>query len=261
MFQCVLRSRFNIDNLDSLISEEEEGDLNFESLQVRLLSPLEEYLERLERKVEEKQRTEKVLYTDTLSPQQALDLYRMAYFPLPSEESGPMRWIKPVYRGVLFFARFHVPRSWRPILRRTDWHVTFDKAFAQVLQHCQKVHRQRSGHTWITDGILELFQALHQAGHAHSVEVWDAQGRLIGGLYGLEVDGVFCGESMFYLESGASKRALVSLVEYLKGRGATWMDTQMVTEVFKMVGAKYITNEIFMTFFRLAKRRGLKLFD
>lgn len=202
-----------------------------------------------------------VFFTHELTPQLALCLYRMGFYPLPLEKEGPMRWIKPQYRGILLFEQFHVPRTWRPLLRRTDWHVTLDKAFTQVLQQCQSVHQQRSGSTWINADIITLFEALHKAGHAHSVEVWDDRDRLIGGLYGLDVDGVFCGESMFYLESGASKRALVYLVEYLKGRGATWLDTQMVTEVFEMVGAGYVSCEEFMGLFLETRREGLKLFD
>lgn len=200
-------------------------------------------------------------YTEALTPDTVLRLYREGFFPMPREKESALRWIRPEFRGVLFFSKFYVPRSWRKVLRREDWTVTMDKDFPQVVKTCQRVHQQRSGGTWLRDELVQVFLQLHEAGLAHSVEVWNEEGSLIGGQYGLDVDGVFCGESMFYLESGASKRALVHLIEYLDGRGATWIDTQMVTTLFETAGAEYIPNQAFMKLFGETRNRGLRLFD
>lgn len=200
-------------------------------------------------------------YTEALTLDTVLNLYREGFFPIPSEKESALRWIRPEYRGVLFFNKFYVPRSWRKVLRREDWTVTMDKAFPQVINACQKVHQHRQGGTWLREDLKDIFLRLHEAGLAHSVEVWNDAGRLIGGLYGLEVDGVFCGESMFYLESGASKRALVHLIEYLDGRGATWIDTQMVTSLFDRAGAEYMELPDFLRLFNETRRLGLRLFN
>ena len=94
--------------------------------------------------------------------------------------------------------------------------------------------------TWITDEFIRVYSRLHEAGTAHSVETWDEKGDLVGGLYGVDAGGVFCGESMFYTAPNASKLALLFLIEHLRSRGSTWLDAQVMTPHMKALGAKEI---------------------
>jgi leucyl/phenylalanyl-tRNA--protein transferase len=158
-----------------------------------------------------------------LKPQLLLDGYRRGIFPMA--EAGHLMWFSPELRGLLpLDERFHIPHGLRRTLKRQPFEVRFDTAFREVMRGC--ANRDQ---TWIDRTILESYCELHRLGTAHSVECWDAEG-LQGGLYGVELPGVFFGESMFSRKTDASKVALVALVERLRARGFRLLDTQWLTD-------------------------------
>ena len=145
---------------------------------------------------------------------------------------GPLvPWVSPQPRALLLPAQLSVPRTVRQLLRRTGWETTMDQAFAQVLARCA----DRTEGTWITDAMQAGYAELHRAGVAHSLEVWDGE-RLVGGLYGVQCGQVFSGESMFFLESGASKVAVVDLCARLDEAGGRILDTQQESEHLLAMG-------------------------
>ena len=114
--------------------------------------------------------------------------------------------------------------------------------------------------TWITDEFIDAYCELHDTGMAHSIETWDAKGNLVGGLYGVDAGGVFCGESMFYTAANASKLALLFLVEHLRSRGSTWLDAQVMTPHMEVLGAKEIDRVDFLEKLALTQAEELSLF-
>jgi leucyl/phenylalanyl-tRNA---protein transferase len=167
------------------------------------------------------------------------EAYSRGIFPWP-HDGMPLLWFSPARRGVLDFAKLHVPRSLVKFRKRCLWKFTKDQAFKQVMEGCAQAERPDEKGTWITPAMIAAYVDFHKAGLAHSVECWDESGALIGGFYGVEVGGVFSGESMFYLKPNASKLCWLWLIEDLKSRGQTWMDIQMVTPHSRAWGGKYI---------------------
>jgi len=182
------------------------------------------------------------LEVDTL-----LEAYRSGIFPWP-QEGLPLLWFSPEARGVLDFGQVHWPRRFLRSLRspKNEFRVTFNRAFEDVIHECSSVPRSHESGTWILPEVERAYLRFHRAGHAHSVECWRGD-RLVGGLYGVYVDGVFSGESMFFKASDASKRCLFALVDALKANGLEWMDIQMVTPVLESLGGKYISRDDFLT--------------
>jgi leucyl/phenylalanyl-tRNA--protein transferase len=151
---------------------------------------------------------------------------------LPGTPEGPLvPWVSPHPRAVLLTHQVSVPRTLRRLLRRTGWETTVDTCFEEVLRRCA----DRPDGTWITPAMQEGYTALHREGGAHSVEVWDGD-RLVGGLYGVLSGRVFSGESMFFVESGASKAAVVDLCARLAEVGAPLLDTQQESEHLAAMG-------------------------
>jgi len=149
---------------------------------------------------------------------------------------GEILWFCPAQRGLIpLDERFHVPRGLRRSLRRKPFEVRWNTAFREVMIACAARED-----TWIDAVILESYCALHAAGYAHSVECWDDEG-LQGGLYGVELPGVFFGESMFSRKSDASKIALVRLVERLRARNFRLLDTQWMTPHLRQFGGYELT--------------------
>ena len=122
---------------------------------------------------------------------------------------------------------------------RQHFRFTIDQAFSDVIKLCATVDRKEQPGTWITQRMVAAYCALHVAGHAHSVEVWEAE-TLVGGIYGVDADGVFCGESMFSIKSNASKLALLFLIEHLAKQGLDWLDVQVLSPHLETLGAKEI---------------------
>lgn len=152
-----------------------------------------------------------------------------------SRDDPTLFWVDPHSRGVLPLDRFHLPRRMRRLLRQGRFEVRSDTAFPEVLEGCAESTERRPD-TWINREIRELYLALYQMGHAHSVECW-RDGRLAGGLYGVALGGAFFGESMFSREPDASKIALAHLVARLRKGGFSLLDTQFVTDHLKRFGA------------------------
>jgi leucyl/phenylalanyl-tRNA--protein transferase len=158
-----------------------------------------------------------------------LEAYSRGVFPMA--EDGEILWFSPERRGLIpLDDRFHVPHGLKKSLRKKPFEVRWNTAFREVMLGCAA-----RDETWIDEVILESYCALHAAGHAHSVECWDEEG-LQGGLYGVELPGVFFGESMFSRKTDASKIALVGLVERLREDGFELLDTQWMTGHLRQFG-------------------------
>ena len=178
-----------------------------------------------------------------LSPGRLLAAYRQGIFPWFGE-GEPILWWSPDPRCVFRTETLRINRSLRRQLRGRSWRVSVDGAFEAVVQACAA---PRDGHaaTWIVPEMIEAYAALHRLGHAHSVEVWDGT-RLVGGVYGLAVGQLFCGESMFSAESGGSKLALVALAAMLRSWGWPLIDTQVANAHTLGLGAEEIPREEYL---------------
>lgn len=189
---------------------------------------------------------------DDISVDILLEAYSFGIFPWPHPKL-PCLWFCPDERGVLDFSDLHISRSLQKFMRKTEFQVTFDQDFKSVVEECSLVPRSGQTGTWITPPIMRAYQKFFSAGYAHSVECWH-EGRLVGGLYGVYVGGVFSGESMFFKESQASKFCLLKLIEKLQTQGLTWMDIQMVTPVTAALGGRYISKSEYLERLEKAKR-------
>ena len=177
-----------------------------------------------------------------LSHERLLAAYRHGCFPW-YQDGQPLLWWSPDPRTVLFPNELHVSRSLRKRLRQGDFKVTFDQAFAEVIQGCAGPRSYADG-TWITTPMQQAYIQLHEMGVAHSVEVWHGQ-HLVGGLYGLAIGKLFFGESMFSRATDASKVGFVTLVEQLRDWGFVLIDCQMPTRHLESFGARSIAREQF----------------
>ena len=170
-----------------------------------------------------------------LRPARLLDGYRRGIFPWYSE-GLPILWHSPDPRFVLLPQDLQVNRSLSKSIRRRPYRLSLDTAFARVIRHCARVPRPGQDGTWITRDMIAAYEQLHELGHAHCVEAW-AGDELVGGLYGVAVGAVFCGESMFALAPDASKIAFVELVRQLERWGFELIDCQVYTEHLERFGA------------------------
>ena len=187
-----------------------------------------------------------------LHPQRLLNAYRHGIFPW-YEEGQPVLWWSPDPRSVLFIREFRLHRSLRKRLRNAGLHVTLDQDFGGVMRACAQPRHDQAG-TWITPAMIEAYATLHRMGRAHSVEAWTAEGKLVGGLYGLALGRVFFGESMFSLRADASKIALATLACQLQRWSFELIDCQQTTQHLMSLGAREIPRETFVE--RLARDCG-----
>ena len=178
--------------------------------------------------------------------------YRSGIFPW-FEDGEPITWYSPGERMVLFFEDLKVSKSLKKIIDRKLFEVTFNKAFREVITNCQEVKRSGQLGTWITDDMIHAYCKLHDAGMAQSVEVWE-NGELVGGLYGIDLGHIFCGESMFSLRSNASKVAFVHLVQKLKGEKYSLLDCQVFNPHLESLGAVEIIRDDFLMILNSAKK-------
>jgi leucyl/phenylalanyl-tRNA--protein transferase len=183
----------------------------------------------------------------SIHPVDLLNAYCQGAFPM-GEENGSIAWYRPRMRGILPVADFHVPRRFEQYLKRCPFEVRWNTAFGDVMRGCAD-----RDSTWINDTILEVYEALHEVGFAHSAEVWRDE-RLVGGVYGVSIGGAFFGESMFSRESQASKVALTALQRRLKERGFLVHDTQWTTPHLAQFGGKEISSEDYMDLLERAIR-------
>jgi leucyl/phenylalanyl-tRNA--protein transferase len=179
-----------------------------------------------------------------LGVERLLVAYRSGIFPWYSEDD-PILWWSPNPRLILYPHQFKVRKSFKRVLRSQKFEVSFDQAFEEVIAHCASIKRKDQPSTWILDPMQKAYIDLHRAGYAHSVEVY-CDGTLVGGLYGVAVGRVFCGESMFSLVSDASKVAFKALSDVLGRRGYDFIDCQMKTDHMVGLGAVEVSREYFL---------------
>ena len=181
-----------------------------------------------------------------LKPERVMLAYRKGIFPW-FESDDFLLWWSPDPRMVLFPDQVKISKSMRAVLRKKQFEVTFNNAFDDVVEACAKVKRFGQNGTWITPGLMEVYSTLHTQGHAHSVEVWE-EGVLVGGLYGIDLGTVFCGESMFSKANNASKVGLISLAKELKKNNYELIDCQVPTQHLASMGAESIPRSEFLTY-------------
>ncbi|MFN0157110.1 MAG: leucyl/phenylalanyl-tRNA--protein transferase [Bacteroidota bacterium] len=157
--------------------------------------------------------------------------YSSGFFPMAESRTGPIAWYSPDPRAIVPLESFTVSRSLRQTIKREVFEIRLDTVFGDVIRACA----ERTD-TWISDEIVAEYTQLHHKGHAHSVESW-RNGKLVGGLYGVAINGAFFGESMFTRETDASKVALVHLVQRLRERNFLLLDTQLINPHMGSLGA------------------------
>lgn len=179
-----------------------------------------------------------------LSAERLAAAYRLGVFPWFNPQD-PILWWSPDPRFVLEPKNLHIPKSMRPYFNQRRFELSFNKAFVDVMSACQQVYRQgQGGGTWISDDMIKAYTELHQAGLAHSLEVWK-EGTLVGGLYGVSMGKIFFGESMFTFVDNAAKFALIALVRMLHQEGFNLIDCQQQTSHLARFGAHFIRRETF----------------
>ena len=169
-------------------------------------------------------------------------------------EDGEIGWFSPDPRGIIPLDTFHVPRRLQRVVRSAEWTVRVDTCFADVIRACANPAR-KSG--WITEDFINAYITLHELGWAHSVEVFDRAGTLAGGLYGVRIDGLFAGESMFHVQRDASKVALMTLVQLMRDTGLTLLDVQWTSHHLESLGVIAIPRQEYLE--RLAHALGVAL--
>lgn len=180
----------------------------------------------------------------SITPELLLRAYSIGMFPMSDSADDPeLFWVEPEIRGIIPLDDFHVSASLAKAIRKRPFDIRFNTAFDQVVDKCAEAAPDRPS-TWINQTIRELYSVLHRLGHAHSVEAWEGE-ELVGGLYGVSLGSAFFGESMFSRRTNASKICLVYLVQRLKERGFTLLDTQFTTEHLKTFGAVDIPKEAY----------------
>jgi len=192
-----------------------------------------------------------------IDPNLLLLAYRSGIFPMADARDDPeIFWVEPRQRAILPLDGFHCSRSLARTLKRGRFTVTCNQAFSQVMEQCA-APREDSEETWISERIAASYRALHEAGHAHSIECWqpgpDGEPELVGGLYGVGFDRVFCGESMFSRVPDASKVALAWLVAALRRAGCQLLDCQFMTGHLASMGAIEVPQSRYLKLLRRAQ--------
>ena len=185
-----------------------------------------------------------------------LRAYRHGFFPMADSREGTVSWCQPYQRAVVPLDTFQPSRSLRRVIDERRFTIKIDTAFEQVIRACA-LPRATEKETWISEEITEVFIKLHRLGLAHSVESWQ-NGELAGGLYGLSMGGAFFGESMFFFERDASKVAFAWLVGYLRKKGFSLLDAQIMNPHLESLGAIEIPHEEYML--RLEHALAKKIF-
>ena len=184
-----------------------------------------------------------VAWGGDLNPSRLIRAYQNGIFPWYSQQD-PILWWSTDPRLIMELDDFKLSRSLKKSLKKFTY--KFDTQFTQVMQQCALTPRKGQQGSWINDELIESFEILHGMGIAHSVETYNSEGKLVGGLYGLTIGKVFCGESMFAHVSDASKAAYTVLVKHLKAWGYDFIDCQVPTEHLKSLGAKEVAREYFL---------------
>ncbi len=195
-----------------------------------------------------------------LAPQSLHLAYSSGIFPWPVSINEPIPWFAPPQRAILFTKDFHISQSLQKLKRQKKYKCTINKDFPAVIRKCQTVHQQKGG-TWINENMLHAYTKLHHLQIAHSIECYNKQNQLVGGLYGISIGQMFAGESMFHIETGASKIAFCFLMDYLQQHKIPWIDCQQLTPLFKNFGAREIPRNDFMKLLEVAIQKPSTLFQ
>jgi leucyl/phenylalanyl-tRNA--protein transferase len=179
-----------------------------------------------------------------LSTERLVLAYKSGIFPW-FEDGDPILWWSPNPRMVLFFDDLVVSRSMRNILNRNMFTVTFNQDFRGVISNCQKIKREGQLGTWITNDMIEAYCKLNELGIAKSVEVWQDD-ELVGGLYGVDLGTIFCGESMFSKVGNASKVAFIRWTQHLKANNYKLLDCQIYNPHLESLGCREIARDEFI---------------
>jgi leucyl/phenylalanyl-tRNA--protein transferase len=181
-----------------------------------------------------------------LDPKRILKAYKQGIFPW-FENDDYLVWWSPDPRMVLFPKKLKISKSTKKILKDDYFKITFNQSFDEVVDCCAKVKRFGQNGTWITEGLKKAYNLLHKEGHAFSVEVWK-DFELVGGLYGIDLGDIFCGESMFSKENNASKIGFIHLIKELSKNGYKLIDCQVPSAHLKSLGAEEISREQFLNY-------------
>ena len=179
-----------------------------------------------------------------LSTERLILAYKSGIFPWYNE-GEPIIWYSPDPRMVLFPDKLKISKSMHQVLRKNDFEITFNQNFTEVISQCKTWERKDQAGTWITDEMKIAYMKLHELGIAKSIEVWQ-NNELVGGLYGIDLGHVFCGESMFSKVSNASKVAFIHLTRKLKEENYKLIDCQVYNEHLASLGAEEISRSKFM---------------
>ncbi|OAQ38655.1 leucyl/phenylalanyl-tRNA--protein transferase [Pedobacter psychrophilus] len=180
-----------------------------------------------------------------LSPERLILAYQNGIFPWFNEDS-PILWYSPKERFVLFPSEIKISKSMRQLINAKKFNITHNKAFKEVIMACADFKRINQDGTWITKEMQQAYIKLNDLGFAHSIEVWEGKD-LIGGLYGVLINQVFCGESMFSKKSNTSKLALIGLCE---NANIKLIDCQIQSDHLETLGAKMIERELFTNYLK-----------
>ena len=192
----------------------------------------------------------------TITPEQILAGYQQGYFPMARGFQGPIDWFVAEPRTIIpLDERFKVRRSLRKTMRKAAYDIRIDTAFVPVIRACARHHQLGDDEIWLSEEMIELYAELHRRGFAHSVEVWNAEGQLVGGLYGVALGSVFHGESMFHHRADASKVGFATLVARLAASGYRLIDCQVPTAHLASLGAFAVTRADFLEALRLLRDR------
>jgi len=185
-----------------------------------------------------------VAWGGDLTPSRLIRAYQNGIFPWYAK-GDPIIWWSPDPRLIMELDDFKLSRSLRKNMKKFTY--SFDTHFTEVIRECSNINREGQSGTWIQPEIVEAYSVLHDMGVAHSVESYNANNELVGGLYGVVIGRVFCGESMFAKESDASKAAYATLVSHLKEWGYDFIDCQVPTNHLKSLGAKEVSRDYFLS--------------
>ena len=180
-----------------------------------------------------------------LSPERLLLAYKSGIFPWFNEDA-PILWWSPNPRMVLYPKKINISKSMRKVMKSNQFSLTKNTCFERVIDNCARVKRIDQEGTWITAAMKQAYIELHKKGFAKSYEVWE-KGELVGGLYGIDLGRVFCGESMFGTVSNASKFAFIKLAQELNKKNYTLIDCQIYTKHLESLGAEEVPRNQFVS--------------